>query len=140
MSARQRLREQLEARRAETRLAEQRAERAAEQLAAQRRNERAGVREEQLFQLSRIKRVAETAREQRAEDTKGKGRMAENRATASAPRKSTKPKEESKESSSDVYVPPEPDAKAKPFLDLRSGKLRALVSITSSPVFASHCL
>jgi hypothetical protein len=44
----------------------------------------------------------------------------------------SKPKEESKESSSDVYVPPEPDAKAKPFLDLRSGKLRALVSITGS--------
>jgi hypothetical protein len=43
-----------------------------------------------------------------------------------------KAKEESKESSSDAYVPPEPDPKAKPFLDLRSGKLRALVSITNS--------
>jgi hypothetical protein len=44
----------------------------------------------------------------------------------------SKPKEETKESTTDVYVPPEPDAKTKPFLDLRSGKLRALVSITSS--------
>jgi hypothetical protein len=42
-----------------------------------------------------------------------------------------KPKEDAKESG-DVYVPPEPDAKTKPFLDLRSGKLRALVSITSA--------
>ena len=32
----------------------------------------------------------------------------------------------------DVYVPPEPDPKAKPFLDLRSGKLHALISITSA--------
>jgi hypothetical protein len=33
---------------------------------------------------------------------------------------------------SDAYVPPEPDPKTKPFLDLRSGKLRAVVSVSGA--------
>lgn len=40
-----------------------------------------------------------------------------------------KPDEKKDEKKDDGYVPPEPEAKAKPFVDLRSGKLRALVSI-----------
>jgi hypothetical protein len=47
-------------------------------------------------------------------------------------------KEEAKKepaAASDAYVPPEPDAKTKPFLDLRSGKLRALVSVGSAGEF-----
>lgn len=43
-------------------------------------------------------------------------------------------KEEAKkeEAASDAFVPPEPDPKTKPFLDLRAGKLRALVSVSGS--------
>lgn len=40
--------------------------------------------------------------------------------------------DEKKEGGSEAYVPPEPDAKTQPFLDLRSGKLRALISIQSA--------
>jgi imidazolonepropionase-like amidohydrolase len=40
-------------------------------------------------------------------------------------------KDESK-AKSDGFVPPEPDAKAKPFVELRNKKLRALVSISSA--------
>ncbi len=40
--------------------------------------------------------------------------------------------EEKKDAGSDAYVPPEPDAKTKPFLDLRAEKLRALVSLQSA--------
>jgi hypothetical protein len=40
--------------------------------------------------------------------------------------------EEKKDAASDVYVAPEADAKTQPFLDLRSGKLHALVSIQSA--------
>lgn len=37
-----------------------------------------------------------------------------------------------KEKAGDGYVPPEPDAKQKPWVDLRAKKLRAVVSITSA--------
>ena len=40
--------------------------------------------------------------------------------------------EEKKDSGGDAYVPPEPDPKTKPFLDLRAEKLRALVSVQSA--------
>jgi len=47
--------------------------------------------------------------------------------------KKDEPKQdEKKDSGPDAYVPPEPDAKTQPFLDLRSGKLRALISIQSA--------
>jgi len=49
------------------------------------------------------------------------------------------PKSESKEEKpagkDDVFVPPVPDPKVKPFLDLRSGKLRALFSVSSAAEF-----
>jgi hypothetical protein len=64
--------------------------------------------------------------EKKSEDKKSEEKKDEAKSDES------KPKEESKESSGDTYVPPEPDPKTKPFLDLRSGKLRALVSITSA--------
>jgi imidazolonepropionase-like amidohydrolase len=44
--------------------------------------------------------------------------------------------DEKKDEKKDDFVPPEPDAKAKPFVDLRAGKLRALVSINSSAEYA----
>ncbi len=40
--------------------------------------------------------------------------------------------DEKKDAGSDAYVPPEADAKTQPFLDLRSGKLHALVSVQSA--------
>jgi len=40
--------------------------------------------------------------------------------------------EEKKDAGADAYVPPEVDPKTQPFLDLRSGKLHALVSIQSA--------
>jgi hypothetical protein len=40
--------------------------------------------------------------------------------------------EEKKDAGSDAYVPPDVDPKTQPFLDLRAGKLRALVSIQSA--------
>ena len=40
--------------------------------------------------------------------------------------------EEKKDAGADTYVPPEADPKTQPFLDLRSGKLRALVSLQSA--------
>jgi len=41
-------------------------------------------------------------------------------------------KDDKKEGKEEVFVPPVPDPKVKPFLDLRSGKLRALFSIGGS--------
>lgn len=40
--------------------------------------------------------------------------------------------EDAKAEKKDGFVPPEPDAKSKPFVDLRNGSLHALVSITSA--------
>jgi hypothetical protein len=40
--------------------------------------------------------------------------------------------EEKKDAGADAYVPPEVDPKTQPFLDLRSGKLHALVSLQSA--------
>ena len=40
--------------------------------------------------------------------------------------------EEKKDAGADTYVPPEADPKTQPFLDLRSGKLHALVSLQSA--------
>jgi hypothetical protein len=40
--------------------------------------------------------------------------------------------DEKKDAGGDAYVPPEVDPKTQPFLDLRSGKLRALVSLQSA--------
>lgn len=48
---------------------------------------------------------------------------------ADEPKPDEKKDDKKDEKKDDGYVPPEPDAKAKPFVDLRSGKLRALVSI-----------
>lgn len=91
MSARQRLMQHLEARRLETRLVEQRAEQAAEQLVAQRRYDRARSREEQLFELPKIRRASEAVVESRLEGTKSKEKNAEDREPPE-PQKSTKPK------------------------------------------------
>jgi len=44
----------------------------------------------------------------------------------------SKPDEKKDEKKPDGYVPPEPEAKVKPFVDMRAGKLRALVSIGSA--------
>lgn len=46
--------------------------------------------------------------------------------------KSTALQEEAKEEGPAAYVPPEVEAKTRPFMDLRAGKLRALVGITSA--------
>jgi hypothetical protein len=54
----------------------------------------------------------------------GESKMAED-PSANAAMEDPKPDEKPK----DDFVPPEPEPKAKPFVELRSGKLRALVSI-----------
>jgi imidazolonepropionase-like amidohydrolase len=46
--------------------------------------------------------------------------------------KTDEKKDEKAASKEDVFVPPEPDPKVKPFLDLRSGALHALVSVSGS--------
>lgn len=47
-------------------------------------------------------------------------------------KKDEKKKDEKPAAKDDVFVPPVPDTKVKPFLDLRSGALRALFSISGS--------
>lgn len=44
----------------------------------------------------------------------------------------TESKDEKPQAKEDVFVPPVPDPKVKPFLDLRAGKLRALCSVSSA--------
>src|SRR5206468_4368427 len=41
-------------------------------------------------------------------------------------------KDEKSQAKDDVFVPPVPDPKVKPYLDLRAGKLRALFSVSSA--------
>ncbi len=66
--------------------------------------------------------------EEKKEEKKEEGKLAQDPSVAEDP----KPDEKKDEKKEDVFVPPEPEAKAKPFVDLRSGKLRALFSIASS--------
>ena len=49
-----------------------------------------------------------------------------------APEKEAGKKDEKSGGKEDTFVPPQPEPKVKPFVDLRSGKLRALVSITNA--------
>jgi hypothetical protein len=72
------------------------------------------------------KKKAPAKKEEKSDEKKGDEKKDESKSDDS------KPKEDAKESSSDAFVPPEPDAKTKPFLDLRSGKLHALVSISTA--------
>lgn len=73
------------------------------------------------------KKPADEKKEEKKEEKpeEKKGSMAED------PKPEDAKKEEPKDAK-DGFVPPEPDAKVKPFVDLRNGTLRALVSITSS--------
>lgn len=66
--------------------------------------------------------------EEKKEEKKEEGKAAQDPSAAEDP----KPDEKKDEKAGDAYVPSEPEAKAKPFVDLRSGKLRALVSLGSS--------
>jgi Amidohydrolase family len=69
------------------------------------------------------KKKAKPAKKEEPKPEEGKG----------GDEKKEEPKpEEKKEAGSDAYVPPEADAKTQPFLDLRSGKLHALVSLQSA--------
>lgn len=73
------------------------------------------------------KKKAPAKKEEKPEEKKGEEKKDEGKEEAKPEAKEEKPpaKEE-------VFVPPEPDPKIKPFLDLRAGKLHALFSISSA--------
>jgi hypothetical protein len=68
--------------------------------------------------------------EEKKEEKKEEGKQADEPVVVEDPKPEDKEKKDEKKE--DAFVPPEPDAKAKPFVDLRAGKLRALVSIGSA--------
>jgi imidazolonepropionase-like amidohydrolase len=76
----------------------------------------------------------EKADEKKTEEKKDEKKEAEESAAAQDDKdeKKEEKKDEKPPAKDDVFVPPAPDPKVKPFLDLRSGSLRALFSISSS--------
>jgi hypothetical protein len=72
------------------------------------------------------KKKSSSKKEEKSDEKKGEEKKEETKPDES------KSKEDAKESSSEGFVPPEPDAKTKPFVDLRDGKLHALVSIAGA--------
>jgi hypothetical protein len=76
------------------------------------------------------------AEEKKGEEKKGDEKKGEEKKDEPKPEPQGDKKEEKKDEKEappgDTYVPTKPDPKAKPFVDLRNGSLRALVSISSA--------
>lgn len=75
------------------------------------------------------KKKAKPAKKEEPKPEEGKG--GDEKKGGEEKKEEPKP-EEKKDAGADAYVPPEVDPKTQPFLDLRSGKLHALVSLQSS--------
>lgn len=76
----------------------------------------------------------EKADEKKTEDRREEKKDGDKNAAAQDDKEDKKEekKDEKSAAKEDAFVPPVPDPKVKPFLDLRSGKLRALFSISGS--------
>ena len=89
-------------------------------------------KEQEKKKKAPAKKSDEKSDDKKGEEKKGDEKKSDDK---KSDEKSDEPKSDGKDDSkpaADVFVPPEPDPKAKPFLDLRSGKLRALVSISNA--------
>jgi imidazolonepropionase-like amidohydrolase len=78
------------------------------------------AREKWEADVEKAKKKKDEKKEEKKEEKKDEGA------------KSAAPQEEAKDEGPGPYVAPEVDAKTRPFMDLRAGKLRALVGITSA--------
>lgn len=78
------------------------------------------------------KKTDEKKEEKKEEEKKEDEKKTDEKKTDGKEGGSQEKKEEKPAGKEDGFVPPEPDPKVKPFLDLRAGTLRALVSVEGS--------
>jgi len=74
----------------------------------------------------------EKGEEKKTEEKKGEEKKDEAKKEEGKEEGKADAKDDKATSKDDAFVPPEPDPKVKPFLDLRAGKLRAVVSVSSA--------
>jgi hypothetical protein len=74
----------------------------------------------------------EKAKKKKTDEKKVEEKKTEEKKDEGAKSAAVQDDKEAKEEGPGPFVPPEVDAKLKPFMDLRAGKLRALVGITSA--------
>jgi imidazolonepropionase-like amidohydrolase len=78
------------------------------------------------------KKKAPAKKEEKAEEKKTDEKKTEDKKEESKDEGKSEAKDEKPAPKEDVFVPPVPDPKVKPFLDLRAGKLHALFSVSSA--------
>ncbi|HEV8112178.1 MAG TPA: amidohydrolase family protein [Planctomycetota bacterium] len=78
------------------------------------------------------KKKAPAKKEEKADEKKGEEKKGDEKKEEGKEEPKPEAKDEKPASKEDQFVPPVPDPKVKPFLDLRAGKLRALCSVSSA--------